>query len=51
MTRLLPALAAFAVSCGVLSGVAAMPAKPGPVIIGADKPVNLGRMVVTATPL
>jgi hypothetical protein len=51
MTRLIPAFAALAVSCAALSGVAAMPAKPKPAIIGADQPVNLGRMVVTATPL
>ncbi|WP_157222298.1 hypothetical protein [Novosphingobium sp. AP12] len=51
MIRLLPACAALAVCCGVLSSVAAMPAKQRTAVIGADKPVDLGRMVVTATPL
>jgi hypothetical protein len=54
MTRLLPALSALALSCGTFSAVAASPvyrpvAKPA--IIGADRPVFLGSMVVAATPL
>lgn len=54
MTRLIPALSALALSCGIFSAVAAMPvhapaAKPA--TIGAERPVFLGRMVVTATPL
>ncbi|WP_232492079.1 hypothetical protein [Novosphingobium kaempferiae] len=52
MTRLLPALSALALSCGMFSAVAAMPvASPEPKVIGADKPVFLGSMVVTATAL
>lgn len=52
MTRLIPALSALALSCGMFSAVAAMPvASPEPRVIGADKPVFLGSMVVTATAL
>ena len=53
MSRLLPALTAVAVAvaCGVLSGAAHEPERPTPTLIGADTPVDLGQMVVTATPL
>lgn len=54
MTRLLLAFPALALSCGMLASVAAAPVAapaPKPAIIGLDKPVFLGRMVVTATPL
>ena len=54
MTRTFYTLSAFVVSCGILSGVAAMPIEvspPKPAMIGAEHPIFLGRMVVTATPL
>ncbi|HUD94875.1 hypothetical protein [Sphingobium sp.] len=51
MSRLLFALPALAATLAALSGVAAMPARPAAAIIGEKEPVNLGRMVVTATPL
>lgn len=54
MTRLISALFALTLSSGTLSAVAAMPAHEAAAehaIIGAEQPVFLGRMVVTATPL
>lgn len=54
MIRLIPALSALALSLGIFSAVAAMPVHvpaAEPAVIGADQPVFLGRMVVTATPL
>lgn len=54
MTRLLHAFSALTISCGIFGSVAAMPTQPPPAragVIGADRPVNLGRMVVTATAL
>ena len=48
---MLPAFAALAVSSAILTSVAAMAVPPGAPVIGAAKPVFLGRMVVTATPL
>ncbi|MFT4054326.1 MAG: hypothetical protein QM681_07445 [Novosphingobium sp.] len=51
MTRLLPAFAALAVSSAILTSVAAVAMPPSAPVIGTEKPVFLGRMVVTATPL
>ena len=52
MNRLIPALSALALCGGMFSAVAAAPtAPPEPKVIGADKPVFLGSMVVTATAL
>ncbi|WP_170065980.1 hypothetical protein [Novosphingobium guangzhouense] len=51
MTRLLPAFAALAMSSALLSSVAATALPPAPPVIGAENPVFLGRMIVTATPL
>lgn len=55
MPRILCVLSAFAASCAVVSGTAAAtynePAPVAPAMIGADNPVFLGRMVVSATPL
>lgn len=50
MTRLIFAIPAFAAYCGTLVVAASTPAPPT-AIIGAEHPVFLGRMVVTATPL
>jgi hypothetical protein len=54
MSRLLPALSALALSCGTFSAAAATPfhaPATSPAIIGADRPVFLGSVVVMATPL
>jgi hypothetical protein len=53
MIRLTSALSALALSFGIFSALAAMPvhAPAKPAVIGAEQPVFLGRMVVTATPL
>lgn len=55
MIRLFHAVAAVAASSsfvyGVAPGVQTQHPEHAPQVIGADKPVFLGRMVVTATPL
>lgn len=55
MIRLFHAVAAVAASSSFVYGVApdmqTQHSTPAPHVIGADKPVFLGRMVVTATPL
>ncbi|TCM18711.1 hypothetical protein EDF56_104243 [Novosphingobium sp. PhB165] len=60
MIRLLPAIAAVAASSSLAYGIApgahqtvrtAQHVAAQPVVLGNDKPVFLGRMVVTATPL
>ncbi|MCK9540836.1 MAG: hypothetical protein M0R03_02245 [Novosphingobium sp.] len=57
MSRLMGIAAALAASLGIASGLAAgMPDAPRasgvqPAMIGADEPVHLGRVVVTATAL
>jgi hypothetical protein len=50
MTRLIFAIPALVTYCGTLVAAAPAPTPPA-AIIGAEKPVFLGRMVVTATPL
>ncbi len=54
MIRIAYALCALAASLGTLSGfgpICAHRESGVPVIIGEDRPVFLGRMVVTATPI
>ncbi|WP_395329418.1 hypothetical protein WBP06_15090 [Novosphingobium sp. BL-8H] len=59
MVRLVPAAAAIAASSSLAYGfvstahepMRALGATRAPIIIGNDKPVNLGRMIITATPL
>lgn len=48
---MLPAFAALAVSSAILTSVADVAMPPSAPVIGAEKPVFLGRMLVTATPL
>lgn len=58
MFRLLQTAAAIAASSSLAYGIApglehkaALPPPGQPIVVGADKPVFLGRMVVTAAPL
>ncbi|MEE4450278.1 hypothetical protein [Novosphingobium resinovorum] len=56
MTRLLPTVSALMASIALMTGIAALAAvpplpRPQPRIIGAEKPVFLGTMVVRATAL
>lgn len=54
MIRFLSAFGALAAATGLLTGAAGapQPSRPAPtVVLGADDPVFLGRLVVTAAPL